>query len=47
MAFHQESDEASISRLYGGIHLRPALVEGAKQGKKVGQHILAKIKTHE
>ena len=45
-SFHQASDEASISRLYGGIHFRPALDEGAKQGKKVGQHILAKIKTH-
>lgn len=45
-SFLQASDEASISRLYGGIHFRPALDEGAKQGKKVGQHILAKIKTH-
>jgi len=30
------AEEASISRLYGGIHYRAALEEGAKQGEKVG-----------
>lgn len=44
-SFIQASDEASISRLYGGIHFWPALDEGAKQGAKVGQLLMAKVKT--
>ena len=44
-SFIQAADEASISRLYGGIHFRPALDEGAKQGSKVGQYLLSKVKT--
>jgi hypothetical protein len=44
-SFIQASDEASISRLYGGIHFRPALDEGAIQGSKVGQWLLANVKT--
>ena len=44
-SFIQAADEASISRLYGGIHFRPALDEGAKQGSKVGQYLLATVKT--
>ena len=44
-SFIQAADEASISRLYGGIHFRPALDEGAKQGAKVGQYLLATVKT--
>jgi hypothetical protein len=42
-SFYQASDEAAISRLYGGIHFRDACEEGVKQGKKVGNHSLAKI----
>ncbi len=38
------AEEASISRLYGGIHYRPAIEDGASQGKNIGQHILNKIK---
>jgi hypothetical protein len=44
-SFIQASDEASVSRLYGGIHFWPALDEGAKQGSKVGQWLLANVKT--
>jgi hypothetical protein len=44
-SFIQASDEASVSRLYGGIHFMPALTEGAKQGSSVGQHLLARVKT--
>lgn len=44
-SFIQASDQASISRLYGGIHFLPALDEGAKQGAKVGQWLLANVKT--
>jgi PAP2 superfamily len=31
------ADEAGISRLYGGIHYRSAIMEGKKQGQQVGQ----------
>ncbi|MHA8065710.1 vanadium-dependent haloperoxidase [Aquirufa sp. ROCK2-A2] len=44
-SFLQAANEASISRLYGGIHFRPALDEGFKQGTKVGSNLLSKIKT--
>jgi hypothetical protein len=30
------SDEAGISRLYGGIHFRSAIEKGKEQGKKIG-----------
>jgi hypothetical protein len=36
--------EASVSRLYGGIHYRPAIDNGAVQGSNIGKHILLKIK---
>jgi hypothetical protein len=42
-SFYQASDEAAISRLYGGIHFRDACDEGVKQGKKVGNNALKKI----
>jgi hypothetical protein len=44
-SFKQAADEASISRLYGGIHFRPALDLGVVQGAKVAQHLMAKVKT--
>jgi len=39
-SFLQASEEAAISRLYGGIHFRDAIEEGVKQGDKIAQHIL-------
>lgn len=36
-SFWAAADEAGISRLYGGIHFRPAIVEGKKLGTCVGQ----------
>jgi len=42
-SFIQASEEAAISRLYGGIHYRPAIELGVIQGKQVGQHVLDKI----
>jgi hypothetical protein len=36
--------EASVSRLYGGIHYRPAIDNGASQGINIGKHILQKVK---
>lgn len=41
-SFVQAADEASISRLYGGIHVRHSLNEGAEQGRRIGEHILRK-----
>ncbi|MBD2752702.1 vanadium-dependent haloperoxidase [Spirosoma validum] len=42
-SFNQAADEASISRLYGGIHYRPALDNGQLMGKSVGEAVLSKI----
>lgn len=44
-SFYDASGEAAISRLYGGIHYRPAVEIGAKQGKAIGEFIANKIKT--
>lgn len=44
-SFIHASDEAAISRLYGGIHYMPAIEDGVKQGKKVGQWIVDHVKT--
>jgi hypothetical protein len=38
------SQEIGISRLYGGIHIRYAIEEGWKQGKKIAQNIDSKLK---
>jgi PAP2 superfamily len=42
-SFVQAADEASISRVYGGIHYRVSVDEGAKAGRKVGELIIEKI----
>jgi hypothetical protein len=44
-SFNQAADEASISRLYGGIHFKPALDNGLKQGRAVGNWVIGKLKT--
>jgi len=43
-SFRQASEEAAISRLYGGIHYRTAIEQGQLQGQKVGECVLQKIK---
>jgi len=43
-SFRHAGDEASVSRLYGGIHYRQAIEEGVKQGKKVGNFVIQQIK---
>lgn len=35
-SFHAAAEEAAISRLYGGIHFRPAIVDGLAQGACIG-----------
>jgi len=39
-SFYEASEEAAISRMYGGIHYMPACINGIDQGKKVGQFVL-------
>jgi hypothetical protein len=43
-SFRNAGNEASLSRLYGGIHYRQAIEEGVKQGKKVGNLVLERVK---
>ncbi|NIJ52897.1 vanadium-dependent haloperoxidase [Dyadobacter arcticus] len=43
-SFQEAAAEASISRLYGGIHYRRSVDEGAKQGKKVGNQIIGRLR---
>jgi len=44
-SFLHASEEAAISRLYGGIHYMMAITEGVEQGQKVGDYIVNKIQT--
>ena len=43
-SFNDAANQASISRLYGGIHYRAALDNGATMGRRVGEFILTKTK---
>ncbi len=43
-SFREASDEAAVSRLYGGIHYSPACFIGVEQGKKVGDFIVENVK---
>lgn len=42
-SFHQASEEAGISRFYGGIHFMDAIDNGRTQGIKVGEWVLNRI----
>lgn len=44
-SFEEACDEAAVSRMYGGIHYRPAFEYGLIEGKAVGHYILSKVKT--
>ncbi|MFT4535582.1 MAG: membrane-associated phospholipid phosphatase, partial [Saprospiraceae bacterium] len=44
VSFYAASQEAAISRLYGGIHYRPAIDNGVTQGKKLGDYVVANLK---
>ena len=43
--FFEASEEAAISRLYGGIHYGPAIWNGVDQGKKVGSFVVNNLST--
>lgn len=42
-SFREASDEAAISRLYGGIHFMPAIENGVDMGNRVGELVLSRI----
>lgn len=42
-SFRAAADEASISRLYGGIHYLFDMTEGAKTGRQVGQMVINRL----
>jgi len=42
-SFLAASQEAAISRLYGGIHYRPAIDNGVVQGRKLGKYIVGNV----
>ncbi len=43
-SFNLAAQEASISRVYGGIHYRSGVDAGAEQGTKIGEYIYRKLK---
>ncbi|WP_041801795.1 vanadium-dependent haloperoxidase [Flagellimonas ruestringensis] len=42
-SFNQASNEAALSRMYGGIHYRAAIEVGIKQGRDLGKFIVDKL----
>ena len=44
-SFIKASEEACMSRLYGGIHFRSAIMNGRQQGRNLGAFIVGKVKT--
>lgn len=44
-SFKQAADEAAISRFYGGIHYMPAIMNGAAEGKLIGEFMVQRIQT--
>lgn len=45
-SFFQAAEEASISRLYGGIHFRDGIEQGVMQGKEIGKWSILRIKPY-
>jgi hypothetical protein len=43
-SFRQAAREASISRLYGGIHFRDAIEQGQQEGTKIGLYVVEKLR---
>ena len=44
-SFSHARDEVAVSRVYGGIHFVPAVVDGVVQGECVGRRVLSRIRT--
>ena len=45
LVIHQLTEDASISRLYGGVHFRSDLSEGLKLGRQIGNICVEYLKT--
>ena len=45
-SFYQAANEASISRLYGGIHYLFDMVEGAKSGQQLGKLVNTRLRLY-
>jgi hypothetical protein len=45
VSFDEAAAEAAVSRLYGGIHYRQAIVEGIAQGRRLGEHVVRRVQT--
>jgi hypothetical protein len=45
-SFKDAAAEAAMSRLYGGIHYRRAVEQGAAQGRRVGELVVQRVRTH-
>jgi hypothetical protein len=45
-SFQQAAREASLSRLYGGIHFRDAIEQGIWLGEQVGKKVITKLQPH-
>jgi membrane-associated phospholipid phosphatase len=43
--FSHARDEVAVSRVYGGIHYVPAVVNGLAQGLCIGRRVLSRLKT--
>jgi hypothetical protein len=43
-SFMAACNEAAVSRMYGGIHFRPAVENGMVQGRQVGELVIRKLK---
>jgi hypothetical protein len=47
VSFKQASQEAAMSRLYGGIHFRDAIENGVTEGEQIGNFVAGKILSHQ
>ncbi|MDB5232594.1 MAG: phosphoesterase [Chitinophagaceae bacterium] len=45
-SFNEAAAEASLSRVYGGIHYMTGVNAGADLGRRVGEHIIQKLKNN-
>lgn len=44
-SFYDAANEAAVSRMYGGIHYRPAVEQGVIEGTEVGNYVYDKVMT--
>jgi hypothetical protein len=44
-SFSAARDEVAISRVYGGIHYMPAVMDGVRQGECIGAKVVARLRT--